>query len=66
MVNGVRVTLARPSRVYTIGAAWLLVLLAGLAGGAGAQTAAGLGADPAMVKGSSAAPVTIVEFSDYQ
>jgi len=66
VVNGVRVTSARRRRVYTIGTAWLLALLSGLAGGAGAQPAPDLGAEPGMVKGAPAAPVTIVEFSDYQ
>lgn len=44
----------------------LLTLLAGLAARAVAQTKPGLGADPAMVKGTPTAAVTIVEFSDYQ
>jgi hypothetical protein len=66
VVNGVRVTSARRSRVYTIRAAWLLAALAGFAGGAVAQTAPELGAAPTMVKGAPTAPVTIVEFSDYQ
>ena len=65
-MNGVRGTSLRRSRVYTIGAAWLLALLVGLAGGTGARTPPGLAAEPSMVKGAPAAPVTIVEFSDYQ
>ena len=65
MVNGVRVGSARRSRVYTIWTAWLLALVAGL-GGAGAQTGPEIGAEPTMVKGPATAPVTVVEFSDYQ
>ena len=65
VVNGARVTSARRSRVYTI-STWLLALATLLAGGADARTASELGADPAMIKGAPAAPVTIVEFSDYQ
>ncbi len=45
--------------------AWLWVLLLLLAGGTEAQSQT-FSANPVMVKGSSAAPVTIVEFSDYQ
>jgi hypothetical protein len=66
VVNRVRVTSARRSRVYTIWSAWLLALVAGFAAGAGAQTAPELGAEPTMVKGPATAPITIVEFSDYQ
>jgi hypothetical protein len=69
VVNAARVTSARPSRVYTIGAACLLTLLASLAvlgDRPAAQTGPELGADPVMVKGPPTAAVTIVEFSDYQ
>jgi hypothetical protein len=66
VVNGVRVRVARRSGVYTIWTACLLALAAVLAGDVAAQTAPELGADPAMVKGPATAPVTIVEFSDYQ
>ena len=66
MVNRVRITTARRPRVYTIPTAWLLVLLALLASAAGAQTPTEITIDPAMVKGADKAPVTIVEFSDYQ
>jgi protein-disulfide isomerase len=45
---------------------WLLALGLLLTSGAGAQTPADLSIEPAMVKGTLAAPVTIVEFSDYQ
>jgi hypothetical protein len=67
VVKRVRVASVRRSRVYTRGTAWLVVLLANLAGVACAQTAPPeSGADPVMVKGSPTAPVAIVEFSDYQ
>ena len=46
-------------------AAVACVLSLGIAGGA-AQTAAPFAIDPAMTKGPATAPVTIVEFSDYQ
>jgi hypothetical protein len=66
VVNRVRVTTARRRRVYTIPTLWLLALGLLLTPGAGAQTPADLSIEPTMVKGSPAAPVTIVEFSDYQ
>jgi len=66
VVNRVRVTGARRSRVYTIRTIWLAVLLVVGAGAAGAQAPPESGADPSMTKGSAAAAVTIVEFSDYQ
>jgi hypothetical protein len=65
-VNGVPVTTARPRRVYTIRTAWLLLSLALLTPAAGAQTPGEITIDPVMVKGAPGAPVTIVEFSDYQ
>jgi protein-disulfide isomerase len=66
VVNRVRSTTARRRRVYTIRTAWLLALLALLAPVAAAQTPPSLTIEPSMVKGSDKAPVTIVEFSDYQ
>jgi hypothetical protein len=78
VVNRVRVTPTRWSRVYTFWTTCLLALLTILAGGAGlagvavvaggaaAQAPPESGADPGMVKGPAGAPVTIVEFSDYQ
>ena len=42
----------------------LLLLLAAAA--CGAQTPRDLTIEPAMVKGPAGAPVTIIEFSDYQ
>jgi hypothetical protein len=44
----------------------LLALALLLAAPGGAQTPADLTIAPAMVKGPAGAPVTIVEFSDYQ
>ena len=65
VVNRVRVPGAfRRPRVYTMWAAPLLLLLAAAA--CGAQTPRELTIDPVMVKGPAEAPVTIVEFSDYQ
>ena len=45
-------------------AAPLLLLLAAVA--CGAQTPREITIEPAMVKGPAGAPVTIIEFSDYQ
>jgi hypothetical protein len=66
VVNRVRDTAARRSRVYTIRTAWLVALLAVLAGVARAQAPPEAGADPGMIRGPAKAPVVIVEFSDYQ
>ena len=66
MVNRVRSTTARRRRVYTIRTGWLLALVMLLAAVAGAQTPPPITIEPSMVKGSDKAPVTIVEFSDYQ
>ena len=67
MVNRVRSTTARPPRVYTIRALLLVALLALTAGAGMAQSPiVDISVDPAMVKGPRTAPVTIVEFSDYQ
>jgi protein-disulfide isomerase len=46
--------------------AWLVSLLALATGVAAAQAPPESGADPSMTKGRPTAPVTIVEFSDYQ
>lgn len=66
MVNRVRVTPVRRSRVYTIRTSWLAALVAVLVGVADAQAPPESGADPGMIKGPAKALVTIVEFSDYQ
>jgi len=66
VVNRVRVSSVRRSRVYTIRTSWLVTLLAVLVGVADAQAPPESGADPSMIKGPARAPVTIVEFSDYQ
>jgi len=66
VVNRVRVTSVRRSRVYTIPTSWLVALVAVLVGVADAQAPPESGADPSMIKGPAKAPVTIVEFSDYQ
>jgi len=67
VVNRVRSTTVRPPRVYTIRAALLLLLLTLTAGpGAAQPPVIDLSVDPSMVKGARTAPVTIVEFSDYQ
>lgn len=52
-------------RVYTLRLAAALLLTAG-GGVASAQEAPRFTAEPAMVRGPAAAPVTIVEWSDYQ
>lgn len=62
-MNRVRVPAAVPRRVYTI----LSVLLVALGPAAlDAQNPVDLTIEPSMVKGPLNAPVTIVEFSDYQ
>jgi hypothetical protein len=66
VVNRVRARAARRSRVYTIWNAWLVALLVVLTSDIGAQAPPESGADPVMIKGPAKAPVTIVEFSDYQ
>ena len=66
VVNRARVTSVRRSRVYTIRTVCFFALLAVLLGGADAQAPPESGADPSMIKGRAKAPVTIVEFSDYQ
>jgi hypothetical protein len=65
VVNGVRSTVACRPRVYTIRIA-LLVMLVLVRGAGGADTLGDITVEPTMVKGPAGAPVTIVEFSDYQ
>ena len=65
-MNGVRSRTARRPRVYTLHIA-VLALLVALARDAGSTEILGnLTVEPTMVKGPANAPVTIVEFSDYQ
>ena len=66
MVNGVRSTTARRPRVYTIRVALLGLLLVLARAAVGAEMLGDITVEPAMVKGPATAPVTIVEFSDYQ
>jgi hypothetical protein len=65
-VNRVRVTSKRRPRVYTFWSACIVVAMATFAAGVSAQPGPETGADPAMIKGASNAPIVIVEFSDYQ
>ena len=64
MVNRVRSTIARWPRVYNTIALLALTLVSAPA--ARAQAPVDLSVEPTMVKGKATAPVTIVEFSDYQ
>jgi len=66
VVNGVRSTTARRPRVYTIRVALLGLLLVLARAAVGAEMLGDITVEPAMVKGPATAPVTIVEFSDYQ
>jgi hypothetical protein len=66
VVNGVRSTTARRPRVYTIRVTLLVLLLAFARTVAGAEMLGDITVEPTMVKGPANAPVTIVEFSDYQ
>ena len=67
MVNDVRSNPARRPRVYTIRIAPLvLALVLSLVQGVAAERLGDISVEPTMVKGPATAPVTIVEFSDYQ
>ena len=68
VVNRVRSTSVRSPRVYTKAAALLLLALTLAAGRARAadEDVVELTADPNMMRGAKSAPVTIVEFFDYQ
>ena len=57
--------MVRPG-VYTVRVALVTLALLLTVGAAGAETINGLTIEPTMVKGPPTAPVTIVEFSDYQ
>ena len=64
-MNCTTVRTVASSRVYTLFPALLALLLC--AGAARAQdAAAGLTVEPTMAQGAAGAPVTIIEFSDYQ
>jgi hypothetical protein len=66
VVNGVRSRSARRPRVYTI---WILPLVLALAlvrAALGVEMLGDITVEPTMVKGPPTAPVTVVEFSDYQ
>ena len=66
-MNRVRSSTARRPRVYTIRIVPLVLVLAVLVRGAAAVEMLGdITVEPTMVKGPATAPVTIVEFSDYQ
>ena len=66
MVNGVRSTSARRPRVYTIRILPLVLALAVVRAALGVEMLGDITVEPTMVKGPATAPVTIVEFSDYQ
>lgn len=66
MVNGVRCRSARRSRVYTIWIVPLVLALALTRAALGVEMLGDITVEPTMVKGPATAPVTIVEFSDYQ
>ena len=68
MVNGVRCTTARRPRVYTIRFVPLVTALVFVLAHAAAalEMLGDITVEPTMVKGPASAPVTIVEFSDYQ
>jgi len=54
------------ARVYYTLLALALVLVAPVAVACAQERSTGLSIDPVMAKGPATAPVTIVEFSDYQ
>ena len=60
-VNRASVALSRRARIYCSSLVIFLLALGTLAHGQ-----VNLTVDPAMTKGAAGAPVTIVEFSDYQ
>lgn len=66
MVNRVRCRTARRPRVYTIRIALLVLALVLVRVAAAVEMLGDITVEPTMVKGPSTAPVTIVEFSDYQ
>jgi hypothetical protein len=67
-VNRVRCRTARRPRVYTIPIALLVLVLALVLvrAAVAVEMLGDITVEPTMVKGPFTAPVTIVEFSDYQ
>jgi hypothetical protein len=66
VVNRVRRRSARRPRVYTIWIVPLVLALALARAAVGVEMLGDITVEPTMVKGPATAPVTIVEFSDYQ
>ena len=66
MVNGVRSRTAQRPRVYTIRLIPLVLALVLVRAVAAVEMLGDITVEPTMVKGPPTAPVTIVEFSDYQ
>jgi len=66
VVNGVRSRTARRPRVYTIRIIPLVLALVLVRAVAAVEMLGDITVEPTMVKGPPTAPVTIVEFSDYQ
>ena len=66
MVNRVRCRTARRRRVYTLRIALLVLTLVLVRPAVAVEMLGDITVEPTMVKGPSTAPVTIVEFSDYQ
>jgi protein-disulfide isomerase len=66
VVNRVRRKRARRPRVYTIRVVLLVLTLAVARPAAAIEMIGNITVEPTMVKGPATAPVTIVEFSDYQ
>jgi protein-disulfide isomerase len=66
VVNGVRSRTARRPRVYTIRVVLLVLALALVRDADGVEMQGDITVEPTMVRGPATAPVTIVEFSDYQ
>ncbi|MBI2528196.1 MAG: hypothetical protein HYV93_19735 [Candidatus Rokubacteria bacterium] len=54
------------TRILTIAAVTVGLWAAACSGQSDPVAAAALTADPSLVRGAAAAPVTIIEFSDYQ
>ena len=65
-MNRVRCRTARRPRVYTIPIALLVLALVLVRAAVAVEMLGDITVEPTMVKGPSTAPVTIVEFSDYQ